>query len=399
MSHNDTNSLSRREFTQRTAQAMTIGSLCGTITSATARQPKNGPRQFRLWATSDAHVGTDLRHHKRESLAEAIRQSERGGDDGGPPFDWDVAVHLGDSSGNQGSPKDDEGQEVVRQFGAARKHVREQFYNLAGNHDATFADEDTQWWFRKWLDPTGENTEHSGVDPKNRQYPVEGTWERYTFRVGNLLFVMMSDRNDVGPPVGRGERGGYPAGAVTGETFDWWKGLVKDNPDSIIISCAHHMLKETTVASGEWEGFRKTADVGWQSDYHGYFPKGGPKGASYLYWLDDKPDAQAFEGYLAENPGAIDLWLGAHTHTNPDDRKGGRGHVERKWGVNFVNVSALTRCHGHRRSTPMSRLFTFTEGSQEVRVQCYLHTSQYKPQGWYDSAERTIELGQVFHVA
>ena len=29
----------------------------------------------------------------------------------------------------------------------------------------------------------------------------------------------------------------------------------------------------------------------------------------------------------------------------------------------------------------MSRLLTFEDGSDEVRVQCYLHTSQYAPQG------------------
>ena len=293
-------------------------------------------------------------------------------------------------------PNDDEGREVVRQFAAAQRHSREQFYNLAGNHDATCAHEETQWWFRKWLDPTGDNPKYSGVDAKNRPYHVEGTWERYSFRVGNLLFAMMSDRNDVGPPVGRGERGGYPAGAVTGETFAWWKDLVQNNTDSIIISAHHHMLKETTVASGEWEGLRMTEDGTWQSNYHGYFPAGGPKGASYLYWLDDKPDAQAFEKHLAEHPGAIDLWLGGHTHTNPDDRHGGRSHIERKWDVHFVNVAALTRCHGHEHSTPMSRLFTFTEGSRQVRVQCYLHTSQYRPQGWYNSAERVLTLSRPF---
>ena len=139
---------------------------------------------------------------------------------------------------------------MVRQFGALRYHRREQIYGLAGNHDATFAHEETQWWFRKWIDPTGEHTAHSGVDPEKRPYAVEGTWERYAFRVGNLLFLMMSDRNDVGPPVGRGERGGYPAGAVTSETFAWWKAQVEANPDAIIVSAHHHMLKETTVASG-----------------------------------------------------------------------------------------------------------------------------------------------------
>ena len=103
-------------------QALGAGALASTLpgTSTARADEKAPPRTFRLWAISDAHVGTDLRHHKRESLADAIRHSERGGDDGGPAFEWDMAVHLGDSSGNQGAPKDDEGEEVVRQFRAAR---------------------------------------------------------------------------------------------------------------------------------------------------------------------------------------------------------------------------------------------------------------------------------------
>jgi hypothetical protein len=234
------------------------------------------------------------------------------------------------------------------------------------------------------------------VDPKRRHYQVEGTWERYSFRVGNLLFLIMSDRNDGGPPVGRGKRGGYPAGAVTGETFAWWKRMVEANRDSVIISAHHHMLRETTVASGPWEGYTKKADGSWQGHYHGYFPDGGPEGASYLYWVDGKPDAQAFEKYLAEHPGAIDLWIGGHTHSHPDDHTGGRSHIERKWEVNFVNCAALSRYHAAKMGVPMSRLLTFTGGSAEARVQCYLHTSQHAPQGWYPKAERTIKLGKPF---
>ena len=229
-------------------------------------------------------------------------------------------------------------------------------------------------------------------------YPVDGTWERYSFRAGNLLFLMMSDRNDFPPPVGRGERGGYPAGVVTGETFDWWKSMVEDNPDSIIISAHHHMLKETTVASGSYEGLTRDDDGNLKSHYHGYFPAGGPEGTSYLYFVDDKPDAQAFEGYLAENPGAIDLWLGGHTHTHPDDRTGGKSHIERKWDVTFANVSVLARYHA-TYTMPMSRIFTFTEGSAEVTTQCYLHTSDYAPQGWYPPSERMFELGKPFSIA
>ena len=177
----------------------------------------------------------------------------------------------------------------------------------------------------------------------------------------------MSDRHDGGPPVGRAKRGGYPAGAVTGETFRWWQSMVQKNPDAVIITAHHHMLRETTVASGPWEGFRQM-DGKRVSHYHGYFPKGGPKGASYLYWVDGKPDAQAFENHLAARPNAIDIWLGGHTHTNPDDRRGGRTHIERVWDVNFINCAALSRYHASKTTLPMSRLLTFTEGSDTVQV-------------------------------
>ena len=39
-------------------------------------------------------------------------------------FAWDMALHLGDFSGNQGAPEDDEGAVVVKQSGALRVHAR-----------------------------------------------------------------------------------------------------------------------------------------------------------------------------------------------------------------------------------------------------------------------------------
>ncbi len=349
---------------------------------------QNDRRGLSLWGISDAHVGTDIRFGRR-SLAEAIQQSE----DPEHGFDWDLAVNLGDFSGNQTPPDDEEGRLVVEQYGAATKHQREDFYDVIGNHDSSRAGEPTQWWFQKWIDPTGQSTEFSGVDNARREYPVNGTWERYSFEVGNILFLMLADRNDFPPPIGRGEHGGYPAGAVTGETFDWWRDQVEANHDRIVITCHHHMIKETTVASGLNEG----CDQG----YHGRMPDGAPQGSSFIYFVDGEPDSGRFENYFAEREAAtdrpgIDLWLGAHTHTHPDDRTGGRSHIETKWGVNFVNVSALTRYHGVRNSIPMSRLFTFEEGSDEVRVQCYLHTSQYAPQGFYAPSERVLKLRRAF---
>jgi len=102
----------------------------------------------------------------------------------------------------------------------------------------------------------GENPQSSGVDLARRPYPVVGSWERYTFKVGNIRFLMMSDRNDLPYPVGRrASGGGSPAGAVTNETWRWWKRQVEQaRGDEIIVSCHHHMLRETTAASGDYEG-------------------------------------------------------------------------------------------------------------------------------------------------
>jgi len=343
--------------------------------------------QLNLWVGCCSHVHTDIRHGRR-SLAEAISHSEHGGELGGPPFEWDIMLHLGDLTGEQGTPQDRHGEEVVRQLGAAELHPREHFYNLLGNHDGSGPNEPTQWWFRKWIDPLGLNSDTSGVHNDRRPYPVEGTWERYTISVGNMLILMLGDRNDGGPPAGRRERGGYPAGKVTRETFEWWKRTVEANPDKILITCHHHMLRDTTVASGRGEGI--------EGRYHGNFRDGAPEGASYLYFVGDEPDSNAFTDYLADNPNAIDLWLGGHTHTHPDDTYGEKSHVEQKWGVTFINVAAMTKYHVMGKAVPLTRLFTFEEGADAVTVRCYLHTDDYAPQGWYAKVQRGVPLRTAF---
>src|SRR5690348_7983058 len=235
-----------------------------------AHAEERTPETFRVWVFSDAHVDTDKRNG-RESLAIALRQSESKAS-----FAWDIALDLGDMSGAQGTPKDTEGQEIVRQFNVLERHRREQIYDLSGNHDRSGLDEPQAWWWRKWIDPTGEHTPFSGVDASKRPFPIEGTWERYSFRVGNLLFLMMSDINEPSQKVGRGTLGGNPGGVVSGETFNWWKRMVETNHSSIIVTAHHYVLKDTTVASGEWEGMRRDANGAWQSWYHGYFPQGTP---------------------------------------------------------------------------------------------------------------------------
>ena len=357
--------------------------------------PARSERPFSLWAFGDAHVGTDLARG-RHSLADALCTSERGGEEGGPAFAWDIAIDIGDMSGGQDVPEDAEGAEVARQLAQLRDHRREDIYSICGNHDRSGLREPPAWWWRKWVDPTGEHGEFSGVDAQNRPYAIAGTWERYSFEVGNILFLLMSDINEPSQTIGRGDLGGNPAGVVTAETFDWWRDMVAAHPDHIVVSAHHYMLKETTVASGDWEGMRQDAHGNWDSYYHGYKPQGAPIGASYLYFVGSQPDSGAFEEYLTAHPGSVDLWLGGHTHTHPDDTYGGKSHIETKWGgTHFVNVSSLSRYHGVA-NVPKSRLFAFAEGSNRVQVQCYMHSGEFLPQGWYAAAERTLTLTKAF---
>jgi hypothetical protein len=340
---------------------------------------------------SDAHVARD-KQHGVESLTRALRQSESASG-----FDWDLALDLGDLCGDLGLPKDAEGAEIVRQFSVLKKHRREQVYDLSGNHDRSGLGEPRAWWWRKWVDPTGEHREFSQVDSALRPFPVDGTWERYSFRVGNLLFLMMSDINEPTQKVGRGTLGGNPGGVVSGEAFRWWQQMVEQNPSSIIISAHHYVLKNTTVASGEWEGLRRDSNGEWKARYHGYSSEGTPQGASFLYWVDSKQDSGAFENFLSANPGHVDLWLGGHTHTAPDDTYGGKSHIECRWHTTFINAAGLTRYMTYPQDCiPRSWLLTFVPDSNEVTVQCYLHSNDFAPQGWYNKFDRIITLSRPF---
>ncbi len=63
-------------------------------------------------------------------LVENFRQPRNQQSEGSTGFPWDIALDLGDDSGAQGTPKDDEGQETARQFSVLKKHRREDIYNI-----------------------------------------------------------------------------------------------------------------------------------------------------------------------------------------------------------------------------------------------------------------------------
>ncbi len=368
-------------------------------------------QEFRVWAAGDSHVPKDLKFG-RESLAEAIRQSEgfpAGGKRAAPGFSWDIMIDTGDLSASQFPPSEEDGRILVRQYRALRKHYREDVYNVPGNHDGMYYDRGIGTWFQRWADPLGQHTESSGVDARRRRFPVEGTWERYKFQTGNVLFLMLADRNSAPSPVGRGhsrqkQQGGFPAGAVTRDTFDWWKQQVLDNQNRIIITVHHHVLRDTTTRSS----------FGGGRGFHGH--SGGVEGSGYLYFIieNDDPENFRYTTSTPEHPGpfevfldrfqqeqgraAIDLWIGGHSHAmGPEQIFQGRGLTERRWGVTFIQVSALTAHHAG--GVPMSRLLTFSDDSDRLAVDLYVHQSRGKehaPVGWHAGAARTVALRHRF---
>lgn len=95
------------------------------------------------------------------------------------------------------------------------------------------------------------------------------------------------------------------------------------NQDKITVTCYHHMFRDTTTGSGRWEGIL--------GDFHGYMGDEVPEGAAPLL-RGKRMGRSPFESYLAENHGAIDIWLGGHTHAAPGDVFASKSHVKRKWG-------------------------------------------------------------------
>lgn len=304
---------------------------------------------------------------------------------------WDVAIDLGDHAGNA-LPNDAAGIEVLRQFGALVNHPRGAIYSLSGNHDREGPGEPDGWWFRRYLDPMGENPDVSGVVAANRPYLVVGEWDRYKFQIGNIVFLMMSDV--VRPQTNlRGVNGGDPGGVVRQATFDWWKQQVEGyrGGSEIVITCHHYLLKNTTCCTGDFEGGTIDAEGNYQQHYHG--PGKEPIGAGRLHYIDERSNVDDFVAHLTEHPGDVDVWLGAHSHVAPAVQVAGRALREYRLGCHFINCAALTKHHASAVAKPLhprSRMFLFMDGAGQLIMRNWYHDDSYAPVGF--SSNRVLVL-------
>lgn len=340
------------------------------------------PEKVTVWAWSDAHVNV----LESTSLADAVSQVEG--------FPWDFYVNAGDTFGFD-CPSQEDAQEVWEQLG----DIALLGYHVLGNHDP---DPDSAQTFREYLSPW------SYTPP----YSVTGQWDRYSFEVGNVLFLMLSDRNYPfeEAPFARPSCGaGSPAGRHTPGQFLWWKNRVEDNPDKIIITVAHHALEDTTAYTGMDEGF--------EEGIHSAFSWFDQAGSSFIYAIGDHttdgrtsqfpggppvmgPIPEDYRGYLAENPGAISIWLHGHTHwtLDPDSRFNGRGMEAVVSEVLFMNLGAITTHHAPP-DVAFSRFLQFTDGSTHVSIKTWLHEEwNGNPIGFYETfnGPTSYDLGREF---
>lgn len=346
-----------------------------------------GSSTAKIWAWGCAHVGTDD-GSGRSSITEAVADQKK-------HFDVDVILGLGDFFGSgaidTGAINDTEGQEIADQIATLDVPV-EYIYPLAGNHDNDPSDFGGTGLdgYAKWIDPLCDNTASSGRSTTRQPYPIAsgGTVERYKFELGNILFLMLSDINYNANPSGRGtsETDGYPAGRT--DSYDWWETEVAASPsDQIVITCAHHMLRETTIATGDDEGTDRNPA------HHSDFAGGYPTGAGYLAYIGATV-GDDFQDYLALNNAATDIWLGAHTHADPDDTYNARGMIEKKNGTVFCNCSSLTKYKVPNHAVAMSRML-YINGDQ-LLIRCYLHDTAHAPRGWYGAVDTRYTLSTPF---
>jgi hypothetical protein len=385
-----------------------------------------GQTYFNAWLSSCAHLIGPTGNVKTLQLA--LEQS-RGMSPPSPAISWDLMLDVGDWTASQEPPTDEDGEALASFLNRAFGEQRGRYFTVSGNHDGEPKGWQPGEFALKYVNPLGaaEYAGSSGFRAAQRpdsdgvrqllSYP--GTrWDRYLVRTGNVIWIMLGDRNEFDTlaeargdtsglfQAGRGSaagmpRGGYPSGSVTRDTFDWWRAVV-ENPmfgQDILITAHHLMPGHTTIST----------DDGEPGNFHGAHGSVGPNGqiGGQLYWLREYDDSgreirqyaqtRPFLDYLRDHPGAIAAWIGGHTHVNsPEETINGRGIYVRKHDVTFLSIGALTGSHAGG-ANQMTRLLTFQDGSDEAIVNVYIHSSKKKqPAGWHAPAARRVPLGKAF---
>jgi hypothetical protein len=347
---------------------------------------------FIAWVAGCPHVPEDKKHG-RKSIETAIRDLES--PKGLIP---NIAFILGDFSSSQHPVTINnyrkQGLEAASQLCSGEQLKRQQIYCTTGNHDAGNRN---YHWYNRYIDDFGNNTEHSGVLNRLRPYPIHGTENsHYKVETGNVVWLVLFDQNDGPNPCGRAdEQGGFPSGSVLSSTVEWWQNevIAAWNSSKNAITLSHYLLKDTTIATGDYEGVT--------GNFHASV--GQPIGSGRLHniIIDKeaniyKEDQTEFVDFFKKQPEKKLIWFGTHTHYKVGETYNGRGWTYKSNGSLFVNVGSLGVYHANHSPDPQSVTVNLKEGSNIMTIDKFLHSGTDTPMGFLEDYHIEVELNFPF---
>ncbi|MEM4658496.1 MAG: metallophosphoesterase [Candidatus Methanosuratincola sp.] len=294
-------------FSLKNVAILTLVCLLVFLFSSDVSYPEDpNSKTLAIWALSDIQPRN---HAQRIDFAQAVEDIN----ENLPGID--IAIVAGDIV-HSANADDYEWYLSVR----GRSYIKE-WHEIAGNHDLK--------------GDTGGRLYRKYVNSRTN----------YSFTKGNVLFILMSD-----------EEKGSPT-EISDETFLWWKKLVEDNQDKIIVVVTHAPLEGSGI------------------------PLSDTRRRQILH-------SERFREVLEKY--TVDLWLSGHVHV-PQWFAGDIGRVPSLGGTVFVNAAAIRR-EAFGLKPPESRIIIFTCGSREVQIRSRNHRNS----SFTESLDRTYRLSKPY---
>ncbi len=181
-----------------------------------------------------------------------------------------------------------------------------------------------------------------------KDFPVFGKYFtrplNYAVTVGNILVLLMSDENK------------SPDSDISPMTFDWWKTMVENNQDRIIITVTHAHLKESNLA------------------------------ASSIPTMIIR-DGERFVEVLKKH--RVDVWISGHTHM-PYYVPGKTNAVKELGGTLFMDVASIKK--DFFMDTIDSRILIFEPGSNVMTM----HVRDHEKQQFVDGLSLNFKMSRAF---
>lgn len=185
-----------------------------------------------------------------------------------------------------------------------------------------YADMKSRSYIKHWYEIAGN---HDQKDSENYKKIIKMPLH-YSVRAGNILILLMSDESR------------SPETNISDSAFQWWRQMVIDNQDKIIITVTHAYLKQ----SGLFSAFIDSRDIS---------------------------GSERFADVLREYK--VDIWLCGHVHMA--QWMNSRVKVSKELnGTLFINVSAI---RGNMFKDVESSILFFKNNSDKVLVRSRDHTA------------------------